>query len=364
MPRFKFSLRIVIGLTAAIAAVAGLLVLLNLKEIIKASPQYFGYRGNDLFGVYTAQIDGSHCSRLLSDAKRELTHARLSPDKSRMTLTRYNRVLGSGLAEENGSDYLNTEILIANADGTGLRSVTKTGATVMNANSSWIDNDHLIFVHSPDICTTLAELRVLDLTTNKDYRLPTPEHQAVADPTVRNGLVGFPLIDTSTKPNACNPLWMMNLSGKNLTQLTKPVITEAQAPLLFRLGDYDPWLAPDGKSVVFMRYRGGTDWRIYSINLDTKEERELTPPHIPCGIPKWSNDGQSIVYVCWDNSDLKNLGLYLMQHDGTSRHQIALPAGYLYTHPSFVPETGGASTPQIIFSARKVPALPGSPAKK
>ncbi|MBP6351374.1 MAG: PD40 domain-containing protein [Candidatus Obscuribacter sp.] len=340
---------------------AALLLLLNLKEIIKNSPQYFGYRGQDLFGVYTSKLDGRHFAKLLSDPLKEMSHVRFAPDGSKITLTRYNRILSSGLAEENGSDYLNTEIMVANADGTELKSLTKTGPAVMNANSSWIDNERLIYVHTDDVHSKLPELRVLNIATKQEQRVPTPPNLAVADPTCKNDTLVFPVVQTSTDASACNPLWIANLSGAGLKQLTNPVITKPIMPLQFKLGDYDPWLSPDGSSVAFMRYSGGTDWRVYTVDVDTRVERELTPPGIACGIPKWSNDGKSIIYVSWDTSDLKKLGLYLIDPTGANKRQIALPAGYLYSHPSFVPDSGQTNTAQIVFSTRRVPALPGSP---
>lgn len=346
------------GLALVIAA--AVVLLLSFKEIIKAGPQFFGYRSKDLFGIYTAQLDGRGFTQILCDPTRELTHARFSPDGRRITMTRFNKLLVGGLAEENGSGYVNTEVLVANADGSGLRSLVKTGPDVMNANSSWIDNDRLIFIHSPNIKTTLPELRIINLSTGSIERVPTPKNSVASDPTTCNGLVVFPVIALTNDSRVCNPLWLMHLDGKGLEQLTAPKITATSNQLDFKLGDYDPWFAPDGKTVAFMRYFGGFDWRIYTVDTTTKKERELTLPGVGNGIPKWSSDGRLIVYVSWDHSKLENLGLYVMNADGGNKRQLPLPAGFLYTHPSFLPASGSASTARIIFSARHVPALPGS----
>ncbi|MBZ0186389.1 MAG: hypothetical protein K8F91_09100 [Candidatus Obscuribacterales bacterium] len=349
---------------AAVAfVVVFVIVLLNLKEIVKSSPQFFGYRGDDLFGVYICGLDGKGFQRLISDPKREMTHARLSPDRRRITFTRYNKLLDSGLAEENGSNYVHSEIMVANADGSALRPVVASGPETMNANSSWLDNDRLIFVHSSNLKKSLPELRILNLSSNQSSRVPTPKQWAVADPTCFNDIVVFPSVSLSNDSKACNALWRMRLDGSELQQLTAPKINATSTKLDFKLGDYDPWLSPDGETVTFMRYFGGTDWRIFTIDLRGKFEKQLTESGIPSGIPKWSSDAKAIVYVCWDNSKLENIGLYTFDPTGTSRRKVPLPGGYLYTHPSFFPESGSQSSAKIIFSARRVPGLPGSVVK-
>jgi Tol biopolymer transport system component len=117
--------------------------------------------------------------------------------------------------------------------------------------------------------------------------------------------------------------------------------------------------------VVFMRYFGGVDWRVVSVNVATGAEQELTSPGVTSAIPEWSGDGKTIVYVNFDKTRLENLGLYTMAPSGANKQKIPLPGGYLYTHPSFPPPffpgTGSGTTYNgvIIYSARRVPGLPG-----
>lgn len=334
-------------------------LLFNFTEIVKSSPMFFGYRGEDLFGVYTARLDGSEFRRLFTDSTREMTHVRLSPDGRHLTFTRYNKLLKDGIAEENGSGYAHTEVLVANADGSNPRSVSPSGPEKMNANSSWIDNDTIIFIHIPNLKTSLPELRTFSISTNQTNRIPTPKGFAVSDPSYCNNMVVFPVVPLSPDPKVCDTLWRMRIDGSDLQQLTRPNIVPTSKRLDFKVGDYDPWFSPDGKTIVFMRYFGGEDWRIYSIGVDGRNEQELTRKGIPSGIPKWSSDGKLIVYVCWDKSKLENLGLYTMNPTGSNNQQIPLPGGYLYTHPNIFPNGGSLSDSRIIFSARRVPSLPG-----
>lgn len=325
------------------------------ENLLAASPMFFGYRGKDLYGVYSASLDGKSFKTVLLDERREMTHARVSPDRKHLTFTRYNRVLKDGLCEENGSDYLNTEVIVANADGTAQRSVELVGPEIMSANSSWIDDDSIIYIHKPNL-KVLPELRIYRLSTSKRLRIPIPANLAASDPTCRGSVLVFPIIPLVDKEAPCT-LWTCNLDGTGLRQITKPVIVPTSQERLFKLGDYDPWLSPDGKSVVFMRYFGGMDWRILTANMSDGSEKLLTEPGIPSGIPKFNNSGTLITFVCWDKSKLENLGLYTFAVNGSNRKKIPLPSGFMYTHPSFMPQSNSKSE-ELMFSARRVPGLP------
>lgn len=358
-------------ISLGVVALGAIIFCLSIKEIVKASPQFFGYRSKDLFAVYTARLDGKDFKQIFCDPVRELTHARFSPDGKHITFTRYNRILPSGLAEENGSGYVNTEVLVCNADGSEIKSVIDTGPTVMNANSSWIDDHRLIFIHSPNIATTLPELKIYNLNTKEIERVATPKAVAASDPTSHGDQIVFAEVTLKEGPGNSDSLWRINIDGSDLKQITNPSQIQRQEKSDFKTGDYDPWLSPDGKTVAFMRHFGGTDWRIFSVDIDGNNEKQLTQTGVANGIPKWSNDGKQIVYVSWDNSKLENLGLYIMDSDGANKKKLPLPGGFLYTHPSYVPSaepqgdgtvssTDKADKAKIIFSARHVPALPGS----
>lgn len=340
-------------------AAASLLIIPMLfwKDILLVSPLFFGYRGSDLFGIYTASLDGRNFRPIILDAKRELTHARVSPNGKQLTFTRYNRVVKDGLCEETGSGYLNTEIVVAAIDGSRQNSIERAGAEILNANSSWIDDDSIIYIHNSDL-KSLPEFRVYHLSSRTTSRVPTKAGLAVSDPTCIGQTLVFPVIPMTGDKNCCG-LWTMSIDGNNLKQLTNPAAETSDEKLDFKLGDYDPCLSPDGQAVTFMRYFGGSDWRIFTANLKDGTERLLTAPGVPSGIPKWSGDGNSIIFVCWDKTKLENIGLYTMTASGSKRLKVPLPGGYLYTHPSFFPGNGSSRNATIMFSARKVPGITG-----
>ncbi len=348
--------------------------LLFWQQLLLASPLFFGYRGPDMFGIYTADLDGKNFHPLLLDARREMTHARISPDGKKITFTRYNPskrgILPSDYAEENGSNYLNTEIVVADLSGsahnrtlacTNQRDVEPWGEEIMNANSSWIDNDTIIYIHRGNL-TSLPQLKLYHLADHRSEVVNTPSGLAAADPHCINGQLIFPVVPLSQDKNAACRLYTMKLDGTQVRQLPQGQIVSTSDLRAFKLGDYDPWLAADGKTAVFMRHFGGEDWRVFKIDLVKGEEKQLTATGITSGIPKWSPDGKEIIYVSWDKSKLENLGLNTMPATGGAYKKVPLPSGYLFTHPSYLPPgTSGAADANpnmIIFSARKVPGLP------
>ncbi len=344
-----------------LALLAGSLVLIGVfwQNIVASSPWFFGYRGHDLFGIYIAKLDGSGIRSISFDEKRELSHPRVSPDGKRITFTRYNRLLSGGIAEENGSDYLHTEVVVADIDGSHQLSIEPTAADVLNANSSWVDNDSVLYVHRSDL-RSLPELRLHHLSTKSTARVSTPLAMAVSDPHCVNGRVVFAVVPLDSNRTPCC-LYTMRLDGSELRQLTKPQIAATSSDHRFKLGDYDPWLSPSADKVVFMRYFGGVDWRVACVSVSTGAEQVLTSPGVTSAIPEWSSDGKTVVFVNFDRTKLENLGLYLMSPSGSNKQKIPLPGGYLYSHPSFLPGTGSSGNAAIIYSARRVPGLPGAP---
>lgn len=63
---------------------------------------------------------------------------------------------------------------------------------------------------------------------------------------------------------------------------------------------FDPAISPDGQWVAFTR--GGGDHGLYVINVDGSGERRVFGEREGFWSPKWSPDGQRIVFVRWDIS--------------------------------------------------------------
>lgn len=302
------------------------------------------------FGIYSAKLDGSDVKTIMTSEDREMTHPRVSPDGKRITLTRYNKRGWSGKAtEEQG--YENTEIVIANLDGTGLETIIPAKPGVIAANGCWTpDGKSLIFL-STDNPQRIPEIRQIDLATRKITRVPTPAGLKTTDPHWEGNKIVFPV---KAEGKGADSLWVMNADGSGAQQVTRPTRSSRASGLY---GDFDPKLSPDGSKVAFMRIDGGESWRVMVLDLTTGEERLLTPKGAMQWLPTWSSDGKLLLYVHVDRNKLKETGLYTMTIDGNDRKMIPLPRGYLYGHSSFFPNGGSSASARIIYTGTQKPGL-------
>jgi len=306
----------------------------------------------DLFGLYTATLDGENMKLIISNPNLEMTHARVSPDKEWITFTRYNQKGLDGLAME--YDYAYTEIMIARLDGSGLESVIPPKKGIIAANSSWTPDGKSLLYVSNDNPDKIPRICKIDLTTRKINRVPTPEHLAVADPHQVGNRIVFPVAG-----DGLNSTWIMDADGKNAKQLTRPVIPEPKTKkkYIYNLGDCDPKLSPDASKVTVIRYFGGTNWHIILVDVETGKEKNLSVKNTCDAVADWSSDGKLLLFWHVNLQDFTKIGLYTMLPDGTKRRMIPLPRGYFYRHANYFPGEGSSEKTRIIFSGKKDPGM-------
>ncbi len=307
------------------------------------------------FGIYTARLDGTEMTPLMTSDTQEMTHPRVSPDGKRVVLTRYNRKGKDGKAtEEQG--YEDTEVLVVNLDGTGLETIIPFKPGIIAANGLWTPDGKSLIYLSTDNPKRDPEIKHIDLATRKITRMPTPDGLKTTDPHWLGNQMVFPV-----KGKDVDALWLMNADGTRARQVTNPPEKRGLfSPGLY--GDFDPKLSPDGTKVAFMRIAGGTSWRVVVLDLKTNEERLLTPKELTQKgvmqwLPTWSSDGRLLLYMHVDTSKLPETGLYTMTPDGQDRRMVPLPRGYMYGHSTFFPGDGSSSRARIIFTATRNPGL-------
>ena len=298
------------------------------------------------FAIATGRLDGSDYRILYSRADKDMTHARVSPDGSRIVFTGYNRRDKEGLATED-SGYEDTEISILNLDGTGLETIIAPKPGVLAANGDWTPDGKSIFFVSTDNAQRTPELRQIDLATRKITRLPTPAGLQTSDPHRLGDQLIFP---AKAGARGADPLWVMNVDGTAARQVTRPPRSSSADGLY---GDFDPKLSPDGTKAAFMRNDGGLTWRVMVLDLNTGEEKRLSPPDGMEWLPTWSGDGKLLLFTRVDTKNVKETGLYTMRPDGGERRKVPLPPGLYYNHGSFFPGEKASPSARIIFSASK-----------
>ncbi len=316
--------------------------------------------GEDLdpayFSIYTSTVNGENLRRLYSDPCRELNHARISPDGQWITFTRYNqRNPTTGLATEN-TGYGNTEIMVGRMDGSELKSVVGPRSGEISGNGYWTpDGKGILFVSMKH--GQLPAIKRLDLSSGAITTINTKPDGINTDPHRVGGKLVFASRERPSDPNS---IWVVD-SSATAKQISFPQPTRETQRLAKShpgLGDFDPKLSPDAKSVVFMRRAAKDSWHVVKVDLATGEASNLSGHDATDAVPEWSPDGRDIIFWHADLKNLKNSGLYVMQRDGSNRRRIPLPGGYFYTMPAFAPIN--ASNPDgrmIVFSAKKEPLL-------
>jgi TolB protein len=96
---------------------------------------------------------------------------------------------------------------------------------------------------------------------------------------------------------------------------------------------WDPTLSPNGRKLLFQRYRVDSDVAIFRIDVDGTGRRELTKGSINVEAA-WSPDGRRIVYV----RDLDLPQLWIMRRDGSGNRRLTHASGKEDFDPEFSPD--------------------------
>jgi Tol biopolymer transport system component len=312
-----------------------------------------GAAAPDFFSICTATLDGKNVARIVSDAKRELNHARVSPDRKWITFTRHNNAKGPGGISLETAGYEKSEIMLCRLDGSDLRSLVPSRTGMVAANGYWTPDGRAILFVTNDNAKRQGAIARVEVETGRVTPLRTPPDLMASDPHQVAEQIVFAVFDGKDSGN--NVLWTMKQDGSQARQLTHPRLARKGTPP--PLGDFDPKLSPDGRKVATMRQVSKDNWHVVVVDLETGREQDLSPPRSVDGVPEWSGDGKKLIFWHVDTGNLRNSGLYAMSADGSDRQRLPLPHGYFYTMPAFFPDSGSGPGAQIIYSTKREPAL-------
>ena len=123
-------------------------------------------------------------------------------------------------------------------------------------------------------------------------------------------------------------VYRVDADGKNLQRLT-----EGDRYVEFKLSAKDkhgstdgPQISPDGKQIAYLAVKDGVA-NVCVMNLDGREQRQLTSRKTPCGRVRWSPDGKQIAFVSFED---KYPQLFVVAAKGGEPRQLTQLEGAVY----------------------------------
>ena len=279
------------------------------------------------YGIFTMRLDGTELRQVHSTDLRP-GGLRPSADGGRFLFQfHYRDVNGDGQFSD--PDMSAIEIGLLNTDGTGFRRLTEDD--FIDALPAWSPDGTKILFTSNRGDGEKLDLFVMD-TDGQIVR------QLTHTPDIHEGdpdWVGDTIIYTySAAGEETQSVWAMSPDGTGARQVTFPPAT-GESGLIFKYGDFDPRLSPDGQHIAFERLvdddfffvdRQIGRWDIFVVSTDSGEERNLTNEEEAAGFPKWSPNGQTILFLSHRVEAEKPLiALYTIDADGSNRQKVPIP---------------------------------------
>jgi TolB protein len=202
---------------------------------------------------------------------------------------------------------LNSDIYIMNADGSGLKRITRE--PTLDRMPSWSpDGTKIAFMKDE---RAIQEPETRDIYT---IRVDGTDLRQLTD----EGLDEYPAWSTGGKTVAFSRLteangriYSVNAQGGGLRKLTDP----SQG-----FWDSEPSWSPDSTKIAFTRVPGKRPNRpdVFTMNSDGTNTRKLTAKTEGAYSPDYSPDGKRIVFVGWEGGNK----LAVMNTDGTNVRRL------------------------------------------
>src|SRR5205085_3410173 len=93
--------------------------------------------------------------------------------------------------------------------------------------------------------------------------------------------------------------------------------------------DADPAWSPDGKTIAFASARLGNGFRLFLMNADGANVRDLSQSDNPGGnvFPSWSPDGKRIAFTDWADED-STRQIFIIDANGQNKKQLTTKGNF------------------------------------
>jgi serine/threonine protein kinase len=259
-----------------------------------------------------ADSDGSDPRRLASlPNEYNYSDLRWSPDDQKL-----------GFQRGRTFDY---DIFYVPIDGGNPQPVTRDGNPL--SGFAWLPDSSGV-VYSSSRGDTVLYLRTMNLwsvqTGGKNLRQLTFGETSYISPDFdRNGNI------VATRRQIQFDIWRYPVDNDPKENVRRGVQITHQTGAV-----QTPSVSPGDHELVYLSDSGGHG-NLWILNLDTRQNRQLTfehDPEVTVGVPVWSPDGKYIAYVKRGHIGW-NVDLWLMNPDGTDAHKVADGGGWACWSP-------------------------------
>jgi len=116
-------------------------------------------------------------------------------------------------------------------------------------------------------------------------------------------------------------IWVMNADGTNRLRLTHAVNSST------RRSSTSPAWSPDGQRIAFVTSRGAWEHKIFVMNANGSDIKQITDDDMDSLDPEWSSDGNRILFSR-PSGYQEDVGIFEMNQDGSNVRRLHNGGGY------------------------------------